>query len=69
MKTEIYESDAFSPKRGPLIASLSTEYRFERGDEVFFDTEPERFKARIIGVQIHVRANGDIYRDVLALRL
>ena len=69
MKTEIYESDPFSPKKGRLIATLSSEYRFEKGDEIFFDDEPTRLKVRIIGVQIHVKANGDVYRDILALKL
>lgn len=69
MKTEIYESDPFSPKKGRLITTLSTEYRFEKGDELFFDDEPGRLKVRIIGVQVHVLGNGDIYRDVLALKL
>ncbi|HLB23331.1 MAG TPA: hypothetical protein VJP07_04505 [Dehalococcoidia bacterium] len=69
MKTEIFESDPFSPRRGRLIASLSTEYRFEKGDEIFFDDEPGRLKVRIIGVQIHVKGDGDVYRDILALKL
>lgn len=69
MKTEIYESDPFSPKKGRLIASLSSEYRFEKGDELFFDDEPGRLKVRIIGVQVHVKGDGDIYRDILALKL
>ena len=69
MKTEIYESDPFSPKKGRLIATLASEYRFEKGDEMFFDDEPGRLKVRIIGVQVHVKGDGDIYRDVLALKL
>lgn len=69
MKTEIYESDPFSPKKGRLIASLSSEYRFEKGDELFFDDEPSRLKVRIIGVQVHIKGDGDIYRDILALKL
>lgn len=69
MKTEIYESDPFSPKKGRLIATLATEYRIEKGDELFFDDEPGRLKVRVIGVQVHVKRDGDIYRDVLALKL
>lgn len=69
MKTEIYESDPFSPKKGKLLATLSSEYRFEKGDEVFFDDAPQRLKVRIIGVQVHVKGNGDVYRDILALKL
>jgi hypothetical protein len=69
MKTEIYESDPFSPKKGRLLATLASEYRFEKGDELFFDDEPGRLKVRIIGVQVHVKGDGDIYRDILALKL
>ncbi len=69
MKTEIYESDPFTPKRGRLLATLATEYRFEKGDELFFDDEPGRLKVRIMSVQVHVKANGNIYRDILALKL
>jgi hypothetical protein len=69
MKTEIYESDPFTPKKGRLIASIESEYRFEKGDEVYFDDEPTRLKVRIIDVRLHVKGNGDVYRDVLALKL
>jgi hypothetical protein len=69
MKTEIYESDPFTPKKGRLIASIESEYRFEKGDEVYFDDEPTRLKVRIIDVRLHVKGNGDVYRDILALKL
>ena len=69
MKTEIFESDPFSPKKGRLLATLSSEYRFEKGDEIFFDDAPQRLKVRIIGVQMHVKSYGDVYRDILALKL
>lgn len=69
MKTDIYESDPFTPQKGRLIASLSTEYRMEKGDELFFDDEPGRLKVRIMNVQVHIKGNGDIYREVLALKL
>ena len=69
MKTEVYESDPFAPKKGRLIASLETEYRFEKGDEVYFDDEPSRLKIRVIDVRIHVKGNGDILREILGLKL
>lgn len=68
MKTEIYESDPFTPKKGRLLASLSTEYRIEKGDELFFDDEG-RMKVRVINVQVHILKSGEVYRDVLALKL
>jgi hypothetical protein len=69
VKTEIYESDPFTPKKGRLIATLESEYRFEKGDEVYFDDEPGRLKVRIIDVRLHVKRGGDVYREVLALKL
>ena len=69
MKTEIFESDPFTPKKGRLIATLDTEYRFQKGDEVYFDDEPSRLKVRIIDVRIHVNGNGEVHRDILALKL
>ena len=70
MRTEIFESDPFTPQKGRLLATLESEYRFEKGDEVFFDDQPGgRLKARIIGVRLHVKGNGAVYRDILALPL
>ena len=69
MKTEVFESDPFTPKKGRLIATLETEYRFQKGDEVYFDDEPGRLKVRVIDVRIHVTGNGEVHRDILALKL
>ena len=69
MKTDIYESDPFTPKKGRLLVTLASEYRFEKGDEMFFDDQPERLKVRIIGIQMHIKGNGNIHRDILALKL
>jgi hypothetical protein len=69
MKTEIYESDPFSPKKGKLLATLATEYRFEKGDEVYFDDAPQRLKVRIIDVRVHVKGDSSVFREILALKL
>lgn len=69
MKTEIYESDPFSPKKGRLLATLSSEYRFEKGDEVYFDDAPERLKVRIIDVRLHIKGDASLHREILALKL
>jgi len=69
MKTEIWESDPFTPKKGTLLATLATEYRFEKGDEVYFDDAPSRLKVRIMDVRVHVKGDGDVYRDILALKV
>ncbi len=69
MKTDIYESDPFTPQKGRLIASIQSDYRLQKGDELFFDDEPARLKVRVIDVRIHIKGNGDIHREVLALKL
>ena len=69
VKTEIWESDPFSPKKGKLIATLETEYRFEKGDEVYFDDAPSRLKVRVIDVRLHVKDGGAVHREILALKL
>ena len=69
MKTDFYESDPFTPQKGRLIASVASEYRFQKGDEVYFDDAPGRLKVRVIDVRVHVKGNGDVHREILALKL
>lgn len=69
MKTEIYESDPFTPKKGRLLATIASEYRFQKGDEVYFDDAPERLKVRIIDVRVHIKGDGEVHREILALKL
>lgn len=69
MKTDIYESDPFTPQKGRLIASIESDYRFQKGDELYFDDEPGRLKVRVIDVRVHIKGNGDVQRDVLVLKL
>jgi hypothetical protein len=68
MQTEIYESDPFSGSRGQHLASMETDYRFERNDELFLTAGGRRIKVRIT----HVRLEWDgrsLRRDLLALKL
>jgi len=69
LKTEIYESDPFTPKKGELLATLSSEYRFQKGDELYFDDAPSRLKVRIIDVRVHIKGDGSVHREILALKL
>jgi hypothetical protein len=69
MQTEIWESDPFTPQKGRLIATVATEYRFQKGDEIYFDDEPQRLKVRVMDVRIHIKGNGDVHREILALKL
>jgi len=69
MKTDFYESDPFTPQKGRLIASIASEYRFQKGDEVYFDDVSPRLKVRIIDVRVHVKGDGQVHREILALKL
>jgi hypothetical protein len=69
MDTEFWESDPFTPKKGRHIATLATEYRFQKGDEVYFDDEPGRLKVRIMDVRVHVKGDGSVHREVLVMKL
>lgn len=69
MQTEVWESDPFTPQKGRLIATLATEYRFQKGDEIYFDDEPGRLKVRVMDVRVHVKGDGAVHREILALKL
>ena len=69
MKTEFYESDPFSPRKAGLLLSIDTDYRFEKGDELFLDEGGGRgSKIRVMGVVIRVQS-GVISREILALKI
>ncbi len=68
MKTEFYESDPFAPRKADLIMSLDTDYRFEKGDEVFIEGGGRSLKVRVLDVRIHIKA-GLLSREILALKL
>ena len=70
MDTEIYESDPFTAKKQNLLASLSTEYRFQKGDEVYVHKKDgKRLKVRLIDVRVHIQDDGRLTRELLALTL
>jgi ASC-1-like (ASCH) protein len=69
VQTEVWESDPFTPQKGRLIATLATEYRFQKGDEIYFDGAPGRLKVRVMDVRIHVKGDGAVQREILALKL
>jgi hypothetical protein len=69
MKTEIWESDPFTPRKEKLLATLQSEYRFQKGDELFFDDTPDRLKVRIMDVRVHIKGDGAVEREILALKL
>ncbi|MFN8556111.1 MAG: hypothetical protein U0531_01730 [Dehalococcoidia bacterium] len=52
MRTEIYELDPFSAQKGASLVTLSTDYRFERNDELFISSGGKRAKVRVIHVHV-----------------
>ena len=68
MQTDIYESDPFSGSRGTHLASLDTDYRFERNDELFLTVDGRRIKVRITHVRLELDGT-TLRRELQALRL
>jgi len=68
MKTEFFESDPFSPRKADLLIAIDSDYRFEKGDEVYIDQGNRTTKVRIMDVRVHVKA-GELSREILALKL
>ena len=70
METEIYESDPFTAKKQNLLARLSSDYRFQKGDELYIhQSEGRPLKVRLIDVRIHIQDGGHLTREMLALKL
>ena len=68
MRTEIYESDPFSPQKGVLLVTLDTDYRFERNDELFLSSGGKRMKVRVINVRVEITGDS-MRRELLVLKL
>lgn len=70
METEIYESDPFTAKRQTLLVSFTSDYRFEKGDELYIHGGGARStKVRLIDVRVHIQDGGKLTREILALKL
>jgi hypothetical protein len=70
VETEIYESDPFTAKKQTLLTKLTSDYRFQKGDEVYIHQKGGRqIKVRLIDVRIHVQDDGRLTRELLALSL
>lgn len=68
MRTEFYESDPFTARRGALLATLDTDYRFERNDEIFLKGRGGSQKYRIIFVRLEA-GEGQIRRELQVLKI
>lgn len=70
METELYESDPFTAKKQSLLVSFTSDYRFQKGDELYIHQgEGRPLKVRLIDVRVHVQAGGNLTREMLALKL
>ncbi len=70
METELYESDAFTAKKTELLAKFQSDYRFQKGDELYLHRGAGRqMKVRVIDVRVHVHDDGHLTRELLALKL
>ena len=70
METEIWESDAFTAKKERLLLRFTTDYRFQKGDEIYIHEGDGRpLKVRLIDVRVHVRDGGKLTREILALKV
>jgi hypothetical protein len=68
VKAEIYQADAFTQRREKLLTSLETEYRFQKGDELFIEEGERPQKMRVIFVQVRIKG-GELQQEILALRI
>ncbi|MEP6870992.1 MAG: hypothetical protein ABI939_03985 [Anaerolineaceae bacterium] len=68
MHTEFYEADPFGGGRGALLVAIESDYRWEKGDEVWVQSGEEKLKLRVTWVNVTVR-DGVISRELLGLKL
>jgi hypothetical protein len=68
LKTDIFESDPFSPRKAELLVSMETEYRFEKGDEMIIDLGGRTTRVRVMDVRVHI-SSGTLSREILALKV
>ena len=69
MEVEVYASDPFTAKKEGLLATFSSDYRFQKGDELYIHQGESRpLKVRVIDVRVHVR-DGGLASELLALKL
>ena len=68
MKVDIYEVDPFTQRKDKLLTTLSTDYRFQKGDEIFIEEGSRPVKVRVSYVQVRIKGGG-LEQELLALRI
>lgn len=70
MEVEIYSSDAFTAKKEELLSRFESEYRFQKGDELYIEQGGGRsLKVRLIDVRVRVGENGSVRSELLAMKV
>ena len=70
MQVEVYSSDAFTAKKEELLSRFESEYRFQKGDEIFIESGGGRpLKVRLIDVRLFVGEGGSVKSELLAMKL
>ena len=70
MDVELFSSDAFTAKKEELLSRFKSEYRFEKGDELYVEQGGERpLKVRVIDVRLFVSEDGSLKSELLAMKL
>jgi hypothetical protein len=68
MKVDIYEADPFTQRKDKLLTTLNTDYRFQKGDEIFLEDGGKAVKVRVSYLQVRVKGGG-VEQELLVLRL
>ena len=68
MRTDFYDADAFTGSKGEHYCTIESDYRWEKGDEVWLETSGRRVKVRITWVNVTVK-DGVASRELLGLKL
>lgn len=68
MRTDFYDADPFSGSKGDHLCTIDSDYRWEKGDEVWIESAGRRVKIRITWVNVTV-ADGIVSRELLGLKL
>ena len=69
MRTDFFEADEFTGAKGEHYATIDSDYRWEKGDEVWLEVAEGRFKLRVTWVVVEVAGDGAVTRELLGLRV
>ena len=69
MEIEVFASDPLTAKKEELLSKFSSDYRFQKGDELYVHQGSGRpLKVRLIDVRVHIQADGRLTGELLALK-